>query len=122
MSSYDKWMSSSKNAQDPKHRRGIADYAYAAAVNGWFHRHPRELWTPYYDFNRKRLPADKQLYWEWFKAQKTWYAQDEALWRYYEQALVFCTELYPNGGLVGAHKDTAAIATDALAFHAGPVD
>ena len=116
MSSYDKWMSTSKNAQDPKHRRGIADYAHAVALHGWVGRSPRELWTRYYDFNAKRLPADKQLYWDWFKAQKTWYAQDEALWRYYEQALVFCTELYPNGGLVGAHKDTAAIATDALAF------
>ncbi|MBT7068103.1 MAG: tetratricopeptide repeat protein [Verrucomicrobia bacterium] len=112
MSSYDKWMSSSKNAQDPKHRRGIAEYAHTVAVHGWVSRSPRELWDRYYDFNAKRLPADKQLYWEWFKAQKTWYAQDDALWRYYEQALVFCTQLYG----AGAHKDTAAIATDALAF------
>ena len=116
MSSYDKWMSSSKNAQDPKHRRGIADYAHVVARNGWVNTSPRELWTRYYDFNRKRLPADQQLYWDWFKAQKTWYAQDDALWSYYEKALVFCTELYARHSLVGAHKDTAAIAVDALAF------
>jgi len=117
ISSYDKWMSTSKNAQDPRHRRGIADYAHAVAANGWYHRSPPELWARYYDFHTKRLPADKQLYWDWFKAQKTWYAQDDALWRYYEQALYFCTELYPRDGRgVGAHKDTAAIAVDALAF------
>jgi len=116
MSSYDKWMSSSKNAQDPKHRRWIAEYAHTVAQHGWISRSPRELWDRYYDFNAKRLPADKQLYWEWFKAQKTWYAQDDALWRYYEQALVFCTELYGRESQVGAHKDTAAIAADALAF------
>ncbi len=116
MSSYDKWMSTSKNSQDPKHRRGIADYAHAVAVNGWIHTSPRELWARYYDFNRKRLPADKQLYWDWFKAQKTWYAQDEALWRYYEQALYFCTVLFRGEHGQAAHNDTAAIATDALAF------
>jgi tetratricopeptide (TPR) repeat protein len=117
MSSYDKWMSTSKNAQDPRHRRGIADYAHAVAVNGWFHRSPPELWARYFDFHTERLPADKLLYWDWFKAQKRWYAQDDALGRYYEQALGFCTELYPRDGRgVGAHKDTAAIAVDALAF------
>ena len=117
ISSYDKWMSTSKNAQDPRHRRGIADYGHAVAANGWYHRSPPELWARYYDFHTERLPADKQLYWDWYKAQKGWYAQDNALGRYYEQALYFCTELYPRDGRgVGAHKDTAGIAVDALAF------
>ncbi len=101
MSSYDAWLSTDENAKDPKHRRQLADNAYAAARNGFQ--------SGYNRFSKAQKKGDMQAFWEYFKAHKTWYERDSAHWSYHTKALDILT-------LIGKHKDTPAITNEAMAF------
>jgi len=79
------WRTNDENREDPGHRRGVADWVYKRAINGF-----RHVWGEYYTTlsSKKQKQADIKAFLAWYARQRTYYEKSD-LWPYLTQLMYF---------------------------------
>ncbi len=84
---FERWLLHDDNRDDPSFRRGVADFAWQQA---WGHFHTG--WGKYTNFNREEKKQDMKAFYDWFKAQKSWYDKANNRWSFYHNAIYFASQ------------------------------